>query len=511
MRHLFIPLLILSMAFSFTACGTSPAASKPQTAPAATGTQTRTEAEQEEDPEITVKAAEPSESPKTNILVVYFSCTGTTQELAGYAAEYLNADSFKIEARVPYTDEDIAYYTDCRADKEQNDPAARPEIANQIENIDQYDTIILGYPIWHGQAPRIISSFLESYDFSGKTILPFCTSHSSGIRSSDTDLHDLCSAEWLSGKRFPAGTGSEEISSWLEESGIRPFAADTESEGEANVGEFNFETGSVLLNSGYTMPINGLGTYSLHGDTCINAVKSALAQGVRLIDTAHMYGNEEEIGQAIREAMAEYGISREEIFVITKIYPGEDMADSETAIQGCLDRLDIGYVDMMLLHHPDENDVKAYLAMEKFVGEGKIRSLGLSNWYIEELESFLPQVNIKPALVQNEIHPYYQESEVVDYIHSLGIVVQAWYPLGGRGYTSELLGNETIQAIADTYGVSAAQVILRWDLQNGVVVIPGSGNPEHIKENTELYGFELSDEEMDMIRALNKDEKHDWY
>ena len=247
MRHLFIPLLILSMAFSFTACGTSPAASKPQTAPAATGTQTRTEAEQEEDPEITVKAAEPSESPKTNILVVYFSCTGTTQELAGYAAEYLNADSFKIEARVPYTDEDIAYYTDCRADKEQNDPAARPEIADQIENIDQYDTIILGYPIWHGQAPRIISSFLESYDFSGKTILPFCTSHSSGIRSSDTDLHDLCSAEWLSGKRFPAGTGSEEISSWLEESGIRPFAADTESEGEANVGEFNFETGSVLL------------------------------------------------------------------------------------------------------------------------------------------------------------------------------------------------------------------------------------------------------------------------
>ena len=112
MRHLFIPLLILSMAFSFTACGTSPAASKPQTAPAATGTQTRTEAEHEEDPEITVKAAEPSESPKTNILVVYFSCTGTTQELAGYAAEYLNADSFKIEALVPYTDEDIAYYTE---------------------------------------------------------------------------------------------------------------------------------------------------------------------------------------------------------------------------------------------------------------------------------------------------------------------------------------------------------------------------------------------------------------
>lgn len=280
---------------------------------------------------------------------------------------------------------------------------------------------------------------------------------------------------------------------------------------EAHPGNFNFETRTVLLNSGYEMPINGLGTYSLHGETCVNSVKSALASGVRLIDTASAYGNEEEVGQAIRESMEELGIEREEIFVITKIYPGSEMANPEESIQACLDRLDIGYVDMMLLHHPDENDVQAYKAMERFVAEGKIRSIGLSNWYVEELEEFLPQVDTIPALVQNEIHPYYQENDVIPYIQDLGITVQGWYPLGGRGHTAELLGDPVISEIAQAHGVSSAQVILRWNLQKGVVVIPGSSNPDHIKENTELHHFSLTDEEMQRINALDRGEKHDWY
>ncbi len=280
---------------------------------------------------------------------------------------------------------------------------------------------------------------------------------------------------------------------------------------KGEVGVFDFETKTVMLNSGYEMPINGLGTYSLHGDTCINAVKSAIESGVRLFDTASAYGNEEEVGQAIREAIDEGLVTREELFVITKIYPGSEMANPETSIQNCLDRLDIGYVDMMLLHHPDDNDVKAYKAMEEFVKDGKIRSIGLSNWYVEELEEFLPQVDTTPALVQNEIHPYYQENDVFPYIHGLGIAVHWWYPLGGRGYTAELLGDETITKIAEAHGVSSAQVILRWNLQKGVVVIPGSSNPDHIKENTELYDFELTDEEMAAINALDRDEKHDWY
>jgi len=279
---------------------------------------------------------------------------------------------------------------------------------------------------------------------------------------------------------------------------------------EAEVGEFDFEKKTFLLNSGYEMPVMGLGTYALDHDTCVSSVKALLQNGGRLIDTAYMYGNEEAVGEGVRQAMEEYDIPREDIFVITKIYPSQ-FDDPEAAIDMAIEKLDIEYIDMMLLHHPGKNDAEAYLAMEKYVEQGKIRSLGLSNWYVEELTEFLPKINIMPALVQNEIHPYYQEQDVVPFIQEKGIVVQCWYPLSGRGYTAELLGDETIKAIAEAHGVSPAQVILRWDLQRGIVVIPGSSNPEHIKENLDLFDFELTEEEMEQIKALDRGEKHDWY
>lgn len=296
-------------------------------------------------------------------------------------------------------------------------------------------------------------------------------------------------------------TSSERLESSAETGEI------TEENKEENiVNQFNFDTKTVLLNSGYEMPINGIGTYSLLDEVYVDSVSSALESGVRLIDTAYMYHNEESVGKAIRNS----NVPREEIFVITKLYPSQ-FNDAEAAIEEALAKLDIGYIDLMLLHHPGESDVEAYQAMEKAVAEGKIRSIGLSNWYVEELEGFLPQVNIKPALVQNEIHPYYQENAVIPYIQSLGIVVQGWYPLGGRGHTAELLNDPIITEIAAAHGKSSAQVILRWNLQKGVVVIPGSSNPAHIQENTELYDFELTDLEMERIQSLDRNEKHDWY
>ena len=445
-----------------------------------------------------------SDKNLSKVFVAYFSATGTTKTLAEYAADILNADIYEIVPEDPYTDEDLAYYTGGRADQEQNDPSARPAIAGSVENMSQYDTVLIGYPIWHGQAPKIIYTFLESYDFSGKTILPFCTSHSSGIGSSADNLHSLASgANWLDGERFAAGTSKKEIERWLAENNIKP----NESPASAEVGKFDFEKKTVRLNSGYEMPIMGLGTYSLSDEECYNSVTALLESGGRLIDTAYMYGNEAAVGRAVRDS----DVPREEIFVITKIYPGEQFANPEKAIQDALDKLDIGYIDMMLLHHPGENDVKAYLAMEKFVKDGKIRSLGLSNFYVKELEEFLPQVHITPALVQNEIHPYYQENDVIPYIQNLGIVVQGWYPFGGRGHTSELLGDSVISSIAEAHGVTSAQVILRWNLQKGVVVIPGSSNPDHIRENLDLFGFTLTDAEMRQINALDRHEKHDWY
>ena len=200
------------------------------------------------------------------------------------------------------------YYSGGRADQEQADSSARPEISGSVKNMDKYDIVFIGYPIWHGQAPRIISTFLESYDFSGKTIVPFCTSHSSGIGSSDRNLHSLASgAEWRNGRRFSGSENANAIAEWLEELNLR-FTSD--------VSRFDLESGTngnaptVTLNSGYEMPILGLGTYSLHGDTAKNSVRAAIESGVRLIDTASAYGNEEEIGEAIREAIADGIIER---------------------------------------------------------------------------------------------------------------------------------------------------------------------------------------------------------
>lgn len=441
----------------------------------------------------------------SNVLVAYFSCTNTTEAIAKHIEAETKGAHYEIVPEVPYTVDDLKYYTGGRADKEQADPNARPAIGDEVEDMEKYDVIFLGYPIWHGEAPRIIYTFLESYDFSGKTIIPFCTSHSSGIGSSDTNLHWLApNAEWVSGRRFSSGTSQDTVAEWIDSLDIKLTP---------DVAEFDLESGengrapTVMLNSGYEMPILGIGTYSLHGETCVNAVRFALESGVRLIDTAYMYGNEREVGQAIRQS----GIQRDEIFVITKIYPGSQFSDPERAIRDALDALDIGYIDMMLLHHPGANDVKAYKAIEKFVEQGKIRSIGLSNWYIEEIDDFISEVNIMPALIQNEIHPYYQEQAVVPYMHDLGIVMQAWYPFGGRGHTGEIFNNETIASIAKAHNVSSAQVVLRWHLQRGVVAIPGSSNSEHIRENISVFHFSLSNEEMLAIAALDRNEKHDWY
>ena len=197
-----------------------------------------------------------------------------------------------------------------------------------------------GHAIWWGQTPRIISTFLESYDFSGKTIVSVCTSHSSGIGSSATNLHALTdgSVTWLEGRRFSSTTTKEEVAQWLKDSGIQELLVRNK-EGEMER-VFDFKTKTVMLNSGYPMPLNGIGTYSLTGDTCVTSVSETLKRGVRLIDTAYIYHNEEEVGRAVRES----GIPREDIFVITKLYPNQ-FAEPEKAINDAIEKLNLGYID----------------------------------------------------------------------------------------------------------------------------------------------------------------------
>ncbi|MCQ2554999.1 MAG: flavodoxin [Clostridia bacterium] len=208
MKRYIVLLLSLLMIFSLFACG-----SKVEEKP---------DMEEKND----APAAEESEVKKNTVLVAYFSRTGNTKELAEYAIEYLNADVFEIEAKAPYTDADINYgNSNSRTSKEQNDKSMRPEIAGTVTDFSQYETVIIAYPIWWGQAPRIIDTFMESNDFSGKTVVPFCTSASSGIGSSDTYLHNLASDDvnWKEGKRFAAGTSKDIVVNWLKDLKIEPY------------------------------------------------------------------------------------------------------------------------------------------------------------------------------------------------------------------------------------------------------------------------------------------------
>ncbi len=266
----------------------------------------------------------------------------------------------------------------------------------------------------------------------------------------------------------------------------------------------------IKLNNNNAIPVVGLGTYSLKGKICVDSIFHALRAGYRLIDTAHAYGNEREVGEAVRKAISAGIVTREEVTVITKLYPNQ-YSSPEEAIEESLKKLDIGWCDIMLLHHPGNNDIAAYKTMEKYVSSGAIHALGLSCFYIKELTSFLSKINIKPVLVQNEIHPYYQDRQVTSYIQGEDIAVMAWYPLGGRGHQKELFADPVLNAIAQKHGKSVAQVMLKWNVQHGVIVIPGSSNPKHQVENISIFNFELTEDEMNAIDSLNRDEKHDWY
>ena len=443
------------------------------------------------------------EPESSKVLVVIFSRTGHTKPLAEYIAEDLNADLYEIEAKVPYTDDDIKYYTNCRADREQNDTSARPEIAGELPDVTGYDTVFLGYPIWHGQAPKIIYTFLEGVDLSGKTIIPFCTSHSSPLGTSAENLHPLASnAVWKEGRRFAIGTTAGEISEWVK-------SLDILSGQPADTGVFDFEKQTVLLNSGYEMPIIGLGTWTLSDDEAENSVYHALKSGMRLIDTARYYGNEVGVGRGLQKAIDEGIVTREDVFITSKVYGG-NYERAGGIIDDALKDLNVDYIDLMLIHQPGYDDEGVYKAMEDAVRAGKLRSIGISNYYTkEQVDEVLSFATIVPAVIQNENHLYYQNTELQEYASQYGIVIESWYPFGGRGHTSEHFGNEVIKELAEKYGKSSAQIILRWQLQAGFIAIPGSSNPDHIAENYDIFDFELSKEDMQRIRELDQHERYE--
>jgi diketogulonate reductase-like aldo/keto reductase len=272
--------------------------------------------------------------------------------------------------------------------------------------------------------------------------------------------------------------------------------------------EFDFESRMVTLNNGIKMPILGIGMFTLSNEQAENSVYWALRDGYRLIDTARIYGNEEGVGRGIRKAIDEGLVTREEVFITTKMWTS-DFNDGDNAINASLRRLGLDYIDLMILHHSQPtNDVTAYQAMEKAVGDGRIRSIGLSNYYTpEDFDRLVKATTIVPALLQNETHLYHQSVAMKDHLKQHGTVMESWYPLGGRGQTQILFNDTAVVAIAQAHSKTSAQIILRWHLQAGNIAIPGSSNEDHIAENYDIFDFELSGDEMRRLTALDRNER----
>ena len=256
----------------------------------------------------------------------------------------------------------------------------------------------------------------------------------------------------------------------------------------------------ATLNNGVKMPMAGIGTFLLSPDEAEASVLAALRCGYRLIDTANAYVNEKAVGRAIKKSR----VPREEIFLETKLWPS--FYEQPDAVDKTLARLGTSYIDLLLIHQPAGNYKAGYKLMEKAYQEGKVRAIGLSNFDKSLIKEILDECKVKPTVLQTEVHPYNQEKELKQFLAGQGMVIQAWYPLGhgDRALIEEPLFTE----LGRKYGKSNAQIILRWHIQSGNIVIPGSKNPAHIKANFDLFNFELTDGEMAQIAALDKQKRY---
>ncbi|WP_276356204.1 aldo/keto reductase [Cohnella caldifontis] len=262
----------------------------------------------------------------------------------------------------------------------------------------------------------------------------------------------------------------------------------------------------VTLNNGVQMPWFGLGVFKVQeGREVIDSVKAAIKHGYRSIDTAAVYKNEEGVGQAIAESIREYGVSREDLFVTSKVW------NSDQGYQTTLDAFDVSlkklgleYLDLYLVHWPVKGKyVETWKALENIYESGKVRAIGVSNFHKHHLEDVLAEAKVVPAVDQVELHPYLSQAELREYTRGKGIQIEAWSPLGqGR-----VLEDPVIRSIAGKYGKTPAQIVLRWDLQSGIVTIPKSIREPRIVENASIFDFELSAEDMKAIDELNRNER----
>ena len=252
----------------------------------------------------------------------------------------------------------------------------------------------------------------------------------------------------------------------------------------------------LTLNNGNKMPMAGIGVCLLKPEETELSVLSALADGIRLIDTANAYMNEKAVGRAMKKS----GVAREDIFLVTKLWP--TVYTDENAVDETLARLGTDYIDLLFLHQPAGDWRTGYKMMEKAYKEGKVKALGVSNFPMEWLKEIIETAEIKPQMVQVEAHPYYPQTELKKLLAETGMGLMAWYPLGHGD--KNLINEPVFTKLAEKYGKSNAQIILRWHVQSGNVIFPGSRNPAHIRDNFNIFDFTLTDEEMAEIASVDK-------
>ncbi len=255
----------------------------------------------------------------------------------------------------------------------------------------------------------------------------------------------------------------------------------------------------ITLNDQHKIPQFGLGVYLVpEGPETEHAVLDALRMGIRHIDTAHAYQNERSAGKAVKAS----GIAREEIWITTKLWPSEyGEGKTMAAIDKMLERLDTGYIGLLLLHQQFGDYLGAWKDMEKAVAQGKVRSIGISNFESEHLEELCEAAVIKPSVLQVECHPYFQQNELKKRIAKYGTVIEAWYPIGHGD--AGLLHEPLFTELGAKYGKSNVQIILRWHIQEGTIVFPKTTNPQHMRDNFDIFDFELTEDEMQAIRGLD--------
>lgn len=254
------------------------------------------------------------------------------------------------------------------------------------------------------------------------------------------------------------------------------------------------------LNNGVKMPTIGIGVFTFTPEEAEKSVETALKSGYHLVDTANAYVNERGTGRGIKNS----GVPREEIFVSTKLWPTE--YENENAIDETLERLDLDHIDLLFLHQPCGNWQNGYKMLEKAYKAGKIKSIGISNFEGKYLDELLKTCEIKPQVIQVECHPYFPQTELRKITDPENIKIMSWYPLG-HGDKS-LVAEPIFAKLAEKYHKTPAQIILHWHVQMGFIVIPGSRNPEHIKENADIFDFALTDEEMAEIAKLDKNQRY---